>query len=680
MSANVFELFGKISLEGVDQFNSDVGAATASGGKLADKLKNGLKTAAKVATAAVTAMGGAAVAMGKKSLDAYAEFEQLVGGSQLLFGDAFDTVQENARNAYNTVQMSQNDYLQQVNGFATGLKTALGGNEEAAASLADRIITAEADIVAATGTSQEAVQNAFNGVMKSNFTMLDNLQLGISPTKEGFQEVIDKVNEWNSANGEATKYQMGNLADMESALVDYVAMVGMAGYAQMEGAKTISGAVSKTKASWKNLLVGFADENADLSELSKEFILSGFDVADQVVPRIIEIFKGIGEAAPEIYNQLKEQLFERFPELEEKVNSVKDAFDKVSNWCTEHQGTLQTIGTIIASVAASFVLVQTAVSAYNAVATVSAAVTGALTSPFVLVTAAIAAVIAIGVLLVQNWDTIKEKVAELSARVIEKWNTLKTKVTLSVQAVKQSVKDKFEEMKNSAVEVWNNMKDKVSSIAENIKTAASDKFNSIKSAVSNAISNAKESVTTHFNSMKSDVTDKVSSIYSTVSDKFNSIKDKIESVMDTAREKVQAAIDKIKGIFNFEWSLPHLKLPHITITGSFSLAPPSAPKFGISWYKNGAIFDQPTLFGTPYGLKGVGEAGAEAVTPISVLKDYVSESVAEQNGALVDVLERIYGAIVSGNNEMPDTLKSALSGVFVQIGKREFGRMVRGVV
>ena len=136
-----------------------------------------------------------------------------------MFGDAFETVMENAKNAYKTVQMSQNEYLQQVNGFATGLKTAFGGNEQAAAELAHKIVKAEADIIAATGNTAENVQNAFNGIMKSNFTMLDNLQIGITPTKEGFQEVIDKVNEWNEANGRATNYQMGNLADMQSALV-----------------------------------------------------------------------------------------------------------------------------------------------------------------------------------------------------------------------------------------------------------------------------------------------------------------------------------------------------------------------------------------------------------------------------------------------------------------------------
>ena len=94
-----------------------------------------------------------------------------MGGAELVVGEAYDFIANKAQNAFATVQMSQNDYLQQVNGFATGLKTALKGNEKAAAELADRIITAEADVVAATGASQEAVQNAFNGIMKSNYTI-----------------------------------------------------------------------------------------------------------------------------------------------------------------------------------------------------------------------------------------------------------------------------------------------------------------------------------------------------------------------------------------------------------------------------------------------------------------------------------------------------------------------------
>ena len=125
-----------------------------------------------------------------------------------MFGEAYDFIAEKAKTAYKDIQMSQNDYLEQVNGFAIGLKTAMGDDEIGAAKLADRIVTAEADIVAATGNTAENVQNAFNGIMKNNYTMLDNLQIGITPTKEGFQELIDKVNAYKEAQGDATRYRL----------------------------------------------------------------------------------------------------------------------------------------------------------------------------------------------------------------------------------------------------------------------------------------------------------------------------------------------------------------------------------------------------------------------------------------------------------------------------------------
>lgn len=283
---NLLDLFVKISVQ--DEASENV--ETLSG-----KFKNGLATAAKVGAAAVGAAATGIAVLTKNALNNYAEYEQLVGGAKLMFGEAYDYIADKAKNAYSTVQMSQNDYLQQVNGFATGLKTALGGNERAAAELADRIINAEADVVAATGNSQEAVQNAFNGIMKSNYTMLDNLQIGITPTKEGFQEVIDKVNDWNAANGRATEYQIENLADCQSALVDYIEMVGMQGYAADEAAKTIQGSVASMKGAWSNLLTGIADENADFKTLTSNFVDSLVSVGKNIIPRISVILGGISQ-------------------------------------------------------------------------------------------------------------------------------------------------------------------------------------------------------------------------------------------------------------------------------------------------------------------------------------------------------------------------------------------------
>lgn len=304
------------ALDGCNEEIEDTGEkAEKSGNSLANfagKLGKGLATAAKIGTAAVGAAATGITALTTAAVNNYAEYEQLVGGAKLMFGNAYETVAKNAQDAYKTVQMSQNEYLQQVNGFATGLKTALGGNEQAAAELAHNIVKAEADIVAATGNTSENVQNAFNGIMKSNFTMLDNLQIGITPTKEGFQEVIDKVNEWNKANGEATNYQMGNLADMQSALVDYIDMVGMSGYAQREASETITGSISSMKSAWSNLLTGLADDSADLESLVNSLVdsITGYTdesgnrvkgVVDNIFPVIKASLNGIGKLIKEVF-------------------------------------------------------------------------------------------------------------------------------------------------------------------------------------------------------------------------------------------------------------------------------------------------------------------------------------------------------------------------------------------
>lgn len=312
----IFKLLGKIAISGADEAKGEITETTEHAERKGSKL---LSTMGKIGTAAIAAGGAAVVAIGKQALSSYADYEQLAGGAQLMFGEAYDYIADKAANAYKTVQMSQNDYLQQVNGFATGLKTALGGNEQAAAELADRIINAEADVVAATGNSQEAVQNAFNGIMKSNYTMLDNLQIGITPTKEGFQEVIDKVNDWNAANGRATEYQIENLADCQSALVDYIEMVGMQGYAANEAASTIQGSVASMKGAWQNLLVGIADDNANFKELTTNFVDSLVAVGENIIPRINIIIQGltqlITEASQTIIPMAVQILLENLPSI-----------------------------------------------------------------------------------------------------------------------------------------------------------------------------------------------------------------------------------------------------------------------------------------------------------------------------------------------------------------------------
>lgn len=331
---NLFELFVKIGVD--DQASKKLS-------DISGKLGKGLKTASEIGVAAVGVAAAGITALTTAAVNNYSEYEQLVGGAELLFGNAFSFVQKKSSEAYKSVQMSQNEYLQQVNGFATGLKTALEGNELAAAELADRIITAEADIVAATGNSQEAVQNAFNGIMKSNYTMLDNLQLGITPTKEGFQEVIDKVNDYKASIGEATNYQIDNLADAQSALLDYIEMQGLSGYASMEAANTISGSVASMKSAWQNLLTGLADGNANIEDLVNNLIEtvvgngteSNLGVLGNILPAVETALNGasklVSKALPKIMDLIPKIINDNLPVFAEAaIGIVQSIVDGIS--------------------------------------------------------------------------------------------------------------------------------------------------------------------------------------------------------------------------------------------------------------------------------------------------------------------------------------------------------------
>ena len=174
---DLFDVAAKISLDtkGYEQGLNDASAKTSS---FAEKLGNGLKTAAQIGAAAITAAATAATALGTAAIKSYAEYEQLVGGVETLFKQSADTVMGYAKNAYKTAGLSANEYMNTVTSFSASLLQSLEGDTEAAAKYADMAITDMSDNANKMGTSIEMIQNAYQGFAKQNYTMLDNLKLG----------------------------------------------------------------------------------------------------------------------------------------------------------------------------------------------------------------------------------------------------------------------------------------------------------------------------------------------------------------------------------------------------------------------------------------------------------------------------------------------------------------------
>ena len=240
--------------------------------------------------------------------------------------------------------------------------------------------------------------------------------------------------------------------------------------------------------------------------------------------------------------------------------------------------------------------------------------------------------------------------------IITVWNAIKEKVTMFVNAVRTVISTVFSaisgiitpivnQWKNTITTVWNAIKTVVTTVVNAVKSVIGTVFNAIKTVITtimNAVKSKmtsiwntiKSIVTTAINAVKNNVKNSMTSVKSTVTSILNSVKDKFTNVFNSIKKFVKEKVDWLKKVFDFKWDLPKIKLPHFSITGSFSLNPPSAPSFGIDWYKkamdNGMIMNQPTIFGfnaqTGKFLAG-GEAGSEVVVGTNSLLSMIKSAV-----------------------------------------------------
>ena len=297
--------------------------------EIAKKIGNGLKTAAKIGAAAVGAAAAGITALTTAAVNNYAEYEQLVGGVETLFKDSAGKVQEYAANAYKTAGMSANEYMSTVTGFSAALLRSVGGDTEKAAKLADTAITDMSDNANKMGVSLESLQNAYTGFSRGNFTMLDNLALGFSGTKEGMQELLDTAKELSGV-----EYDIESYADIVEAIHVVQTEMGITGTTAKEAGTTIQGSVASMKSAWTNLLTGLADGNADVGELVNNLVTTivgdgseeNLGVFGNIMPAVQTALTGastlISELLPQIVQIIPTIITENLPILAEAAISI----------------------------------------------------------------------------------------------------------------------------------------------------------------------------------------------------------------------------------------------------------------------------------------------------------------------------------------------------------------------
>lgn len=629
----LFKLLGKIVIDSKEA-NDDIDETKEKAKESSDSMTGAFKkiggaVAAYFTVDTIKNFGAGCITAAADASAASSQFAQVFGDLEGKAGKSLTSIADNAGISENRMKGS----FTKIAAFAktTGMDT------EDALGLSERAMVAVADSAAFYDRSLEDTTESLQSFLKGNYE--NDSALGLSCTEVTRNEAANKLY--------GKSFQDLSEAQKQLTLLQMV-----------EDANKASGALgqaARESDTWTNVTGNLKQSWTDFQAV----------IGANILPKAVGVVKSLAEKVTE--------LSAKVPEMVEWFKEYKDVLGFVA----------VAIGTVVAGVTA-YNVVQTVKLAMDAaeVTTLgalikmklaSAAATLAAVAPYVLIAAAIAAVIAIGVALYKNWDTIKAKCAQLVANIKEKFNEMKQAVAEKFEAMKQAVSQKIEAMKQAVSNKFSAIKQGISNIMDGIRNTVSNAWDRVRSTVSGAINGVKSTISSGLNTAKN-----------TVSSVLGGIKEKFTSIFNSAKTIVKNAIDTIKGYFDFDWSLPKIKLPHISISGKFSLDPPSVPKFSIEWYKkamdNAMILNSPTIFGYGGGkFLGGGEAGSEVVSGADTLMGMIENAVAGQNGQIAVILMKILDAVVTMDENMGGNMREALAGTAFEINRREFARLVKAV-
>lgn len=710
-------------------------------------LANLVSTAITKVISGCTQLAAKMADVTKSAVGHYAEYEQLVGGVETLFKDSSGKLIDYAKKAYKTAGMSSNKYMDTATSFAASLIQGLGGDTAKAVELTNLAITDMSDNANKMGTDIGSIQDAYQGFAKQNYTMLDNLKLGYGGTQSEMIRLINDSGVLGEKIESLDNVTFDQMIEAIHKIQDNLGITGTTALeagTTISGSWSsvqalFENILTKVGSKLAPTVMGFLQQLSDWMETVDwdAFATSVGDALQRVFDWIQKIdFTTFFEKGMDGVENFLEKLGGLIEDVPKIIQTFKD-------WSPLIAGVAAGFVTLKVAMAISSLIsaVSTAIGILTGVEeTATVAQTGLNAAmdanPAVFIISIIAGLVAALITLWNTndgfreavtaaWDSVKEAFSNLAESIGEKiesiknfFGNLKDAASEKFSAMKEVVSEKFSQIKGTMGTIMQAAKDTVSEKLQNMKTAYAEhgggingiaaaamegvkgyysagytfidnltggKLSAVADKFKSKMSEAKQAVLNKVSEIKNTFSSGLGNAYSTVTNILGNIKNKFSSILEGAKNIVSNAINRIKSFFNFSWSLPKLKLPHISISGSFSLTPPSVPHFGIEWYKkamdDGMIMNQPTIFG--YNAKSNqflagGEAGSETVVGTQSLMDMINSAVQDSDNDLesAEVLKMIYAWMKNGGLRelMIDVLTNYVE---FDVEGREVARLVR---
>lgn len=295
-------------------------------------LKMSTQAAAKIGEISLAAAGAATAAiaaLSKSAIECYGDYEQLIGGVETLFKDSADVIKGYSEEAFRTVGMSANEYMETVTGFSASLISSMGNDTEAAAEKANTALSDMSDNANKMGSDLESIKNAYSGFSKQNYTMLDNLKIGYGGTKSEMERLLADAEKLQKSKGVDVSYDISSFADIVDAIHVIQTEMDITGTTAKEASSTIQGSISAAKAAWQNLLTGMSDPTQDFDKLLNDVVESVVTVSDNLAPRIMAVLPtmatGITELTENLLPLIPETVEQMLPSVIDGANSIVSA-------------------------------------------------------------------------------------------------------------------------------------------------------------------------------------------------------------------------------------------------------------------------------------------------------------------------------------------------------------------